>query len=248
LPGAGRKKPAERRVRVGGFKRVHGSSSSRPAQDPPPKIFSLCAIPASSAKITPVVIKCTAVFTAVRRTKRIQSSSERRSRMSRAASVPSSPALARARRAPSVTARARSSSNSASGKRGEIRALASVAVLTTGFNAPAVDLIAMLRPTKSPGLYVQMAGRGTRLSPGKQNCLLLDFAGNVRRHGPIDLIQPRKLGESDAGSDSTRTCPSCKSIIQRTKSHCPDCGFEFPVLVREIKLDLNASTLPVLSF
>src|SRR5262249_18331170 len=59
-------------------------------------------------------------------------------------------------------------------KRGEIRALASMGVLTTGFNAPAVDLIAMLRPTKSVGLYVQMAGRGTRLTPGKQNCLVLD--------------------------------------------------------------------------
>ncbi|MGH6885919.1 MAG: DEAD/DEAH box helicase [Geminicoccales bacterium] len=61
-------------------------------------------------------------------------------------------------------------------KRGEVRALASMGVLTTGFNAPAVDLIAMLRPTKSTGLYVQMAGRGTRLAPGKDNCLVLDFA------------------------------------------------------------------------
>ena len=52
-------------------------------------------------------------------------------------------------------------------KRGEIRALASMGVLTTGFNAPAVDLIAMLRPTKSTGLYVQMAGRGTRLEEEK---------------------------------------------------------------------------------
>jgi DNA repair protein RadD len=63
-------------------------------------------------------------------------------------------------------------------------------VLTTGFNAPAVDLIALLRPTKSAGLYVQMVGRGTRLAPGKENCLVLDFAGNVRRHGPIDLVRP----------------------------------------------------------
>lgn len=55
-------------------------------------------------------------------------------------------------------------------------------VLTTGFNAPGVDLIAMLRPTKSTGLYVQMAGRGTRLAPGNDNCLVLDFAGNVARH------------------------------------------------------------------
>ena len=76
-------------------------------------------------------------------------------------------------------------------KRGEIRALASMGVLTTGFNAPAVDLIAMLRPTKSAGLYVQMAGRGTRLAPGKENCLVLDFAGNVSRHGPVDWCEPR---------------------------------------------------------
>jgi superfamily II DNA or RNA helicase len=76
-------------------------------------------------------------------------------------------------------------------KRGELRALASMGVLTTGFNAPGVDLIAMLRPTKSPGLYVQMAGRGTRLAPGKGNCLVLDFAGNVTRHGPIDLVRPK---------------------------------------------------------
>ena len=76
-------------------------------------------------------------------------------------------------------------------KRGEIRALASMGVLTTGFNAPAVDLIAMLRPTKSAGLYVQMAGRGTRLAPGKDNCLVLDFAGNVARHGPVDAVTPQ---------------------------------------------------------
>ena len=53
-------------------------------------------------------------------------------------------------------------------KRGDIRALASMGVLTTGFNAPAVDLIAMLRPTKSTGLYVQMAGRGTRLARARR--------------------------------------------------------------------------------
>ena len=70
-------------------------------------------------------------------------------------------------------------------------------VLTTGFNAPAVDLIAMLRPTKSAGLYVQMAGRGTRLSPGKSNCLVLDFAGNVALHGPIDAVMPSPPGKGD---------------------------------------------------
>jgi len=91
--------------------------------------------------------------------------------------------------------------------RGDIRALASMGVLTTGFNAPAVDLIALLRPTKSAGLYVQMVGRGTRLAPTKENCLILDFAGNVRRHGPIDLVRPKRQGEGSGGEAPTKVCP-----------------------------------------
>ena len=130
-------------------------------------------------------------------------------------------------------------------KRGEIRALASMGVLTTGFNAPAVDLIALLRPTKSAGLYVQMVGRGTRLAPGKENCLVLDFAGNVRRHGPIDLVRPRRLGEAGGGDAPTKVCPECESIIALSAAECPDCGYVFPA--REVKIAPTAATLPVLS-
>jgi DNA repair protein RadD len=130
-------------------------------------------------------------------------------------------------------------------KRGEIRALASMGVLTTGFNAPAVDLIALLRPTKSAGLYVQMVGRGTRLAPGKENCLVLDFAGNVRRHGPIDLVRPRRPGETGGGEAPTKLCPECDSIIALSATECPDCGHLFPA--REVKIAPTAATLPVLS-
>lgn len=130
-------------------------------------------------------------------------------------------------------------------KRGDIRALASMGVLTTGFNAPAVDLIAMLRPTKSAGLYVQMAGRGTRLAPGKENCLVLDFAGNVSRHGPIDLVEPRKSGGGGGGEAPTKVCPECESILPIAASECPDCGYEFPS--RELKIAPTASTLAILS-
>ena len=130
-------------------------------------------------------------------------------------------------------------------KRGEIRALASMAVLTTGFNAPAVDLIALLRPTKSAGLYVQMVGRGTRLAPGKENCLVLDFAGNVRRHGPIDLVRPKRPGEGGGGEAPTKVCPECDSIIALSATECPDCGHVFPA--REVKIAPTAATLPVLS-
>ena len=129
-------------------------------------------------------------------------------------------------------------------KRGEIRALASMGVLTTGFNAPAVDLIAMLRPTKSVGLYVQMAGRGTRLAPGKDNCLVLDFAGNVLRHGPIDAVSPRVPGKGE-GEAPTRICPDCDSIVAAAARECPDCGHRFPP--PELKVAATATTLEILS-
>ena len=130
-------------------------------------------------------------------------------------------------------------------KRGEIRALASMGVLTTGFNAPAVDLIALLRPTKSAGLYVQMVGRGTRLAPDKENCLVLDFAGNVRRHGPIDLVRPKRPGDGGGGEAPTKVCPECDSIMALSATECPDCGYVFPP--REVKIAPTAATLPVLS-
>lgn len=130
-------------------------------------------------------------------------------------------------------------------KRGEIRALASMGVLTTGFNAPGVDLIALLRPTQSAGLYVQMVGRGTRLAPGKENCLVLDFAGNVRRHGPIDLVRPKRPGDGSGGEAPTKVCPECDSIIALSATECPDCGYVFPA--REVKIAPTAATLPVLS-
>jgi DNA repair protein RadD len=130
-------------------------------------------------------------------------------------------------------------------KRGEIRALASMGVLTTGFNAPGVDLIALLRPTQSAGLYVQMVGRGTRLASGKENCLVLDFAGNVRRHGPIDLVRPKRPGDGGGGEAPTKVCPECDSIIALSAMECPDCGYVFPA--REVKIAPTAATLPVLS-
>lgn len=129
-------------------------------------------------------------------------------------------------------------------KRGEIRALASMGVLTTGFNAPAVDLIAMLRPTKSAGLYVQMAGRGTRLAPGKDNCLVLDFAGNVARHGPVDAVSARARNAGD-GVAPTKVCPDCDSILAAAVRECPDCGHQFPP--PRVTVAATASTLEVLS-
>ncbi|WP_225734468.1 DEAD/DEAH box helicase [Halomonas casei] len=88
----------------------------------------------------------------------------------------------------------------------ELKYLVNVAVLTTGFDAPHVDLIAILRPTESVSLYQQMVGRGLRLSPGKEDCLILDYAGN-----PWDVFAP-EVGEAKPDSDSEPVqveCPAC---------------------------------------
>lgn len=58
---------------------------------------------------------------------------------------------------------------------GRIQVLTNVAVLTEGFDDPGTSCIAMARPTRSEGLYAQCVGRGTRLHPGKKDCLILDF-------------------------------------------------------------------------
>lgn len=91
-------------------------------------------------------------------------------------------------------------------KQRKTKYLVNVSVLTTGFDAPHVDLIAILRPTESISLYQQIVGRGLRLSPGKEECLVLDYAGNS-----YDLYQP-EVGDPKPDSDSeiiTIPCPAC---------------------------------------
>lgn len=130
-------------------------------------------------------------------------------------------------------------------KLGRIQCLTNANVLTTGFNAPGVDLIAMLRPTKSAGLYVQIVGRGCRLATGKENCLVLDFAGNIARHGPIDAVKPKTPKGDGEGDAPTKDCPECNSIVHAAVRECPDCGHLFPP--PQLKIEAKASQLAVLS-
>jgi len=130
-------------------------------------------------------------------------------------------------------------------KSGEIRAITNCDILTTGFNAPNTDLLAVLRPTQSTGLYVQIAGRGMRVAPGKENCLVLDFAGNIERHGPIDRVNPYDPSRNGNGQAPVKTCPGCRSVIFAGFRHCPDCNHEFPP--PEPELNPAASTKPIIS-
>ena len=105
-------------------------------------------------------------------------------------------------------------------KAGKYRAICNVNVYTEGFNATCVDCIVLLRPTLSPGLFSQMVGRGLRISSGKNDCLVLDFAGCIEEHGPIDML----------GNDEVRmaVCLECRESFSRAVGSCPACGWNIP--------------------
>lgn len=144
-------------------------------------------------------------------------------------------------------------------KAGKYRAMVNNGILTTGFDFPAIDLIVMLRPTQSPGLWVQMLGRGTRplyadgfdiettegrlaaiSNSQKRNCLVLDFAGNTRRLGPInDPVVPKRKGSSVGGQAPVRICENCGIYCHASLTACPECGFTFP---RSVKFGAHAGT------
>lgn len=131
-------------------------------------------------------------------------------------------------------------------KAGEVQALVNNGVFTTGFDHPGLDLISILRPTQSPGLWVQMLGRGTRTdyAPGfdlstkegrlasiaasdKQNCLVLDFAGNTKRLGPInDPRKPKRRGKGKKGDMPAKLC-ECGTFNFCAARICIGCGKAF---------------------
>lgn len=94
----------------------------------------------------------------------------------------------------------------------KIKYLVNVSVLTVGFDAPHCDLIAIMRATESPGLLQQIIGRGLRLHPDKYDCLVLDYAENIDRHGlHDDLFSPviRVKGSGVKGTPAQVECPAC---------------------------------------
>jgi DNA repair protein RadD len=130
-------------------------------------------------------------------------------------------------------------------KDGDLKYLVNVNVLTTGFDAPNIDCVVLLRPTMSPGLMYQMVGRGFRLHPDKADCLVLDFGGNILRHGPVDDLRIKQPGSGD-GEAPAKECPECRAVIHAAYATCPECGHEFPPPQRE-RHDQQATTAGILS-
>lgn len=124
-------------------------------------------------------------------------------------------------------------------RRGDFQVLVNVNVLTTGFNVPDVDLLILWRATTSPGLYVQMVGRGSRVAPGKKDCLVLDYGGNIYAHGPVDAVEVTKVNRSKADDqdEKVKPCPQCESLIHPNFRTCPHCGWDFTPAEQDEEVD-----------
>lgn len=110
---------------------------------------------------------------------------------------------------------------------GHIQILTNVNVLTEGWDSPRADCVMLCRPTLSTALYVQMVGRGLRIHPSKQDCLVLDLAGCFLKHGsirrPIVRVDGQAMPLEESESERFRHCPGCEEAIPLGTFNCPYC-------------------------
>ena len=114
-------------------------------------------------------------------------------------------------------------------RKGDIQVLLNCEIATTGFDIPDIECVDINRPTQSLPLWLQMCGRGSRVAPGKTEFIILDFGGNIDRHGmwhtPYDwkeiFFNPKKAGENPAPH---KECKNCGALILASLSKCPECG------------------------
>lgn len=140
---------------------------------------------------------------------------------------------------------------------GEINMLTNVGVATTGLDVPDIDFMVIARPTQSTALHVQIMGRGMRVHPSKKNTLVLDFAGNTERLGPVNdpiIPIPGKKGKGEAPiricvTESLKSFKNengeiekplgCGAINHASVRFCKNCGAQFvdPVIKISAKTD-----------
>jgi superfamily II DNA or RNA helicase len=123
---------------------------------------------------------------------------------------------------------------------GVLDVVCNCALWVAGVDAPSIGCIIQLAPTQSVVKYLQSVGRGLRTHPGKTDCIVLDHAGNVKRHGlPTDLrewtlaaVEKRK--NSKKSEVPVKTCPACFATVPSVVTDCA-CGHHFEPLAREIE-------------
>jgi superfamily II DNA or RNA helicase len=135
---------------------------------------------------------------------------------------------------------------------GDLRVLINCALFTEGFDAPSTACVAIVRPTKSRALYTQMIGRGTRLAPGKTECVVLDFAGIAGKHrlvGPADVLAGDELDDDErseiekrlaggAAQDVLAAIDDVKEVRRRREESKPE-----PIAWTSMEVDLFGDML-----
>ena len=120
-------------------------------------------------------------------------------------------------------------------RRGDLRMIANVGVLTTGVDLPFISCLILARPTKSEMLFVQIMGRGLRRDEGKKDCLILDHSDTTSRLGFCTDIHHDELNDGrkrvsssskDKDEPLPKECPSCSFLRPPKIKACPNCGFE----------------------
>lgn len=125
---------------------------------------------------------------------------------------------------------------------GQMRHLSFVTVLSEGFDHPPIDAVILMRPTRSPVLYVQTVGRGLRIADGKTNCIVLDYGQVIKTLGPLDDPNVKEK----AASNGLKCCPQCLTFSPYGTEFCPECQYPWPPMERifeapEKKLDKKAA-------
>ncbi|MBW4460477.1 MAG: DEAD/DEAH box helicase family protein [Nodosilinea sp. WJT8-NPBG4] len=128
---------------------------------------------------------------------------------------------------------------------GQTQVITSVGALVAGFNLPILSSILFVRATKSKSLFFQCCGRPARSYPGKEDYLILDFGGNLKRFGnPMDFQDYSIDGEMpEDNGESFKDCPNCGHTQRVFNSKCEKCGYEFNSPEEEIEEETHYQEL-----
>jgi superfamily II DNA or RNA helicase len=118
--------------------------------------------------------------------------------------------------------------------------ISNVGILNAGFDEPNIEVVILYRATKSISLFLQMCGRGSRVTESKKDFTILDFGNNVQRHGFWEqerqwLLKKKKKIE---GVAPVKDCPECFAIIPARVMECPECNYIFQKSEREEEEEL----------
>jgi superfamily II DNA or RNA helicase len=105
-------------------------------------------------------------------------------------------------------------------------------LMTTGYDEPTIEVVILYRATTSLPLFMQMVGRGSRVTETKNKFWILDFGNNVNHHGLWEAFKPwslKKKRKREGGVQPMKLCPQCQAMLAVFTKSCPGCGYEFQV-------------------